>query len=415
MVTGQPIVVIDPRSSGRDLVEELHRTGSDVTVVQPREVYRSTPGRPVPAPGPEILAACDRPGRSPGERLPAIVPGCEHAVTIADIAAAQWGSHHNDLNTLAARRHKVAMAEAASSAGILTPWTVECRDVGQVARTVEARPAPWVVKPSDSGGSDGARVCRSLEEAKSAAAAILGQTTLLGHVADSLTVQEYLDGEQHFVNTVSGPAGHVVTEVFRYVLDETSGHPEIRAAVTMSVDDPRSVAAVDYVLPVLDAVGFRWGASHTEVRATSAGTRLIEFNGRAMGPTVPSQVYRRVAGHSQITELAAMLRDPWAYHRPQKLAGRRLVGWYMLAPQHPGTVTAVDASLLTSIRGVTDVRGLPQPGHRVTTDNRVTTGSFGMIFFGADSDADADRIMTELRELELAGRAVHIDREETLV
>jgi biotin carboxylase len=60
-----------------------------------------------------------------------------------------------------------------------------------------------------------------------------------------------------------------------------------------------------YVLALLDAVGFDWGATHIELMLTREGPRLIEINPRLVGARMPRLVSHAL-GRSLHTDLIAV-------------------------------------------------------------------------------------------------------------
>ncbi|MGJ0120441.1 hypothetical protein ACQ7HM_14655 [Williamsia sp. MIQD14] len=270
-------------------------------------------------------------------------------------------------------------------------------------------PFPIVVKPSTSGGSDMCAICDDLDSAVAQVNRIIGATSLLGHINIGATAQEYLRGPQLFVNTVSAEGRHLVTEVFEYTLDESTTTPTIRAAHTI---DPRcddAERAVEYVLSCLDALGVRFGAGHTEVRMTTAGPRLVEFNGRMMGPSIPADIYGEIRGYSQADVFAEVIRCG-SVEEVTIPAGRHdELGWYMLSADVSGTIRSVDATPIRAVPGVVAVGGLPPAGATVSVDNRVTTGSLGMVWFRAADARAARGIVEEIATLEAAGTVFDIE------
>ncbi|MCM6774322.1 ATP-grasp domain-containing protein [Nocardia sp. CDC159] len=391
-------LIIGDESSGADLVAELRSLGAEFEVYRPERPYAVDRRGEVPPVPKDLVDLCLR------YRPEFIVPGAEHWVALADIAAARYTANPNAPDRVFARRNKTGMAATLREAGIRHPHTLEVRSADGLARMLETLNYPVVVKPSASGGSDMCSICPDALAAEAAVSKVLGTTNLLGQQNSGVTVQEYLDGPQLFVNTVSAHGEHTVTEVFKYVLDEDDGIPTIRAAYTLSAADPDAVAAVDYVLDCLDALGFGFGASHTEVRMTTTGPNFVEFNGRMMGPCIPGEIYRGVRGYSQASELARLLHTgATACEKSGPRWSESLLGWYMLSADRPGRLVGLDYSTVLALPGVLAVERRPEPGIDVTTDNRVTTGSMGMVFFTADSERRALETVAALREIECAG------------
>ena len=392
------VIVVDDSSSGADLVAALHSLRVEV------EVYRP--------PGPYVLEAADRFPPIPGDlvalceatRPDAIIAGGERGVSLAEVLAHRFALPHNDIEHAFARRNKNAMMAAVGRAGVAHPRSVEVASATGSATDAALATLcyPVVVKPSTSGGSDMCAICTDPEQAAEQIRRILSTSSLLGHHNTASTVQEYVEGPQLFVNTVSCDGHHIVTEVFEYSIDETEGIPTIRAAYTVDPTSSAGESAVAYTIDCLDALGVRFGAGHTEVRMTDHGPRLIEFNGRMMGPSIPDDLYLSVRGHSQATVFAQMVHSGAVIGLEPHDDPQRILGWYMLSAIRPGVLTSVDTAALENIDGVLCVRHLPPPGTTVTTTNRVTTGESGVVFFRASTTHQARSVIAQIRALETA-------------
>jgi hypothetical protein len=86
-----------------------------------------------------------------------------------------------------------------------------------------------------------------------------------------LVVQECAHGEEFVVNIASRDGQHKVTDVWR--CEKQGDLAYMRETLVQSSDDVQDVIA--YTKRCLDALGFRNGASHTEVMRTSDGVVLL--------------------------------------------------------------------------------------------------------------------------------------------
>jgi hypothetical protein len=94
-----------------------------------------------------------------------------------------------------------------------------------------------------------------------------------------VVVQEFLIGDEWVVDTVSREGRHKAVAVWRYSKGEANGAPfvnfydELRA-----VDGALERSLVSYAFAALDALCWRWGPCHVEIKATADGPRLVEVN-----------------------------------------------------------------------------------------------------------------------------------------
>ena len=398
------ILVVDPTSSGKDLVGAL-RTRPDVQV---DEHYQDHPFEVGSYP------TDDRPERALLNRATtggydAVVAGSESGVTAADWLAHWMGLPSNDPELLWHRRNKKGMVDAAARAGLSTPktWTVSSfSDLAAITDQLTELRHGVVIKPLGSGGSDSCFICRTPAEVASAVGRILGSTNLFGALNHEVLVQERIGGQQYFVNAVSAAGRHVITEMFHYGISEDAGVPHIYSAQTIAPSNPLFTSGTEYVLTLLDVLGVQFGASHTEIRYDNGVWTLIEYNGRCMGPSVPSSVYLAGRGFSQVTVLADCLLAgiDAAQHGVEAGFPDHCIGWHMPTPQRSGQLHRTDWSPLENLESFVGAFNEPAPGTVVDLGNRVTTASAGLLFFSHQEAAVVTGDIDQSVSLERAGK-----------
>jgi len=144
---------------------------------------------------------------------------------------------------------------------------------------------PVIVKPSMSGGMDGVHWCHSAADVRAAFAAERGKTNVNGVVNEGMLVQEFLEGTEYIVDTVTFKSRHIVCGIWQY---KKHKHKETRS---ISYEYSQLVEAfgeaqkglTDYVFSGLDALGVRIGAAHSEVIACADGPCLVETGVRLQG------------------------------------------------------------------------------------------------------------------------------------
>ncbi|WP_129306978.1 ATP-grasp domain-containing protein [Streptomyces sp. L2] len=145
-------------------------------------------------------------------------------------------------------------------------------------RTFVETYGPTVVKPRYGSGSIGVRVVHGPDEVPEVAswAAGFGLHTFL--------MEEYLRGPEISVEAFSYAGRHVV---LAHTAKETLDSLVEIAHVQPAALTPELTAAVDdLVVRMLDAVGLRDGPSHTEVKLTPDGPRLVESHNRRGGDRI---------------------------------------------------------------------------------------------------------------------------------
>lgn len=245
----------------------------------------------------------------------AVVAASEWGVGITDQLASRLGLDSNNPKTTRARRDKVEMACYAASAGLQVAAQISDRELQTLLSWYRAHPEDIVVvKPRDSAASDNVFICRNENEVRFAAERILSSTNVMRSQNQSVLMQEYLQGREYVVNTVSRGGEHWLTDVWAVTKRLTKAGRNIYDFDDLVVADAQP-ELVDYTFSVLDAIGIAVGPGHSEVILTSRGPRLLETGARVTGAANPDAL-RQATGADQI-ELTVD-----CYLFPERLARR---------------------------------------------------------------------------------------------
>src|SRR5918999_1329184 len=401
------IAVVDGYSTGRYLADRLHALGADCIHISSQEDMPSlfTNGW-----DPSLYSFDLGFTRDVGNLVTKlqeldiadIVPGTESGVLLADRLKGMLAIPGNDPSLSIARRDKHAMAHAASAAGIRVPATTAVCSAAQAVEWLRgSRFHEIVAKPPSSAGGDNVHFCHDEETLAAAVERILSAKNLFGRINQKAVIQERLNGTECYVNSVSVDGAHSMTEMWGYRKMTLDGR------TVYDYEEPLDPASQDamtlqrFVIRVLDVLGIRHGAAHTEVMLTADGPALIETGARLGGSTLP-WVSEKFSGTSQALALASVLARPgevppdvadWAVRiRMVNLINRtsgiaRDLGWV----NQPKTLpTAV--ALLPAVA----------PGTYIPATTDLST-SPGLVYF-AHQDIDAiEGDYTTLRHLEHSG------------
>lgn len=242
---------------------------------------------------------------------------------------------------------------------------------------------PVIVKPVDAAASLAVSRVGRPEDAKAAwsAGAALGK--------DRMLAEEYLDGPEVSVEAFSfGPGRHHVVAVTAKTT--LPNFVEIGHVVPAPGVDRQTVSG--QVTALLDAVGHRDGASHTELKLTRRGPRIIESHTRQGGDRITDLV-ELVYGVDVIAlslARAAGQLAPWTAPPP----GRGAAAIRFLTPG-PGLVQAVTGlEAARAMPGVVGVHLDAGPGDRIR-EIRSSRDRAGCVVARADDPATATRRAAE--------------------
>jgi biotin carboxylase len=187
------------------------------------------------------------------------------------------------LTTSAARncRDKWHTRTVLSDAGLPVPGFGLAEATREAARIARDLGFPVVVKPRDGAGAFGVRRCETVEQVRTAAGHVLD-----GASPDALPgvlVEEYLDGPEYAVQTITRGGKTRVLSVFRQHMTEPPVFVELGYDFPsgLAEDELRTLELL--VTSVLDALGVDDWVSHTQVRLCPDGFRVVEVNARRPG------------------------------------------------------------------------------------------------------------------------------------
>ncbi len=245
----------------------------------------------------------------------AVLTGSEFGVELADRLAARLGLPGNDPENSAARRDKSLMAEQVAKAGLPVAAQLRTASSEEALAWFQARGgAPVVAKPLDSAGSDNVFICHNEAQLHAAIDCILGATNLMMRSNLAMLLQEYLEGSEYVINSVSHNGEHWITDVWKCTKALTiDGRKIYDREDLLPAEAPELDALIGYVEGVLDALSISHGPAHTEVILTAQGPRLLETGARLSGLANPPAL-QAATGNDQIALTCT------SYLEPQKLA-----------------------------------------------------------------------------------------------
>jgi biotin carboxylase len=334
-----------------------------------------------------------------------VVATTESGVLLADELSCALGVPGNDMSRSRARRDKAAMQQAVRAAGLAAADDCCSASLDDITAWVLGHGQwPVVLKPVLSAGTDNVFICRTTEEVAAAHTTIMSSANRYGQRNAVVLAQPFLSGTEHYVNSVSRDGVHRIVEVWRYHKRLVDGHSIYDFEDLLALDEPGVPQVTDYVRSVLDALGIRNGAGHTEVMLTRTGPVLIECGARLGGGQMP-ELLTRCVGADQVNSLACSIADPKSFvaeaDSPYQLKNRlRCVN--LISPRE-GAVPGED--------GWDVIRQLPSFAHMTVN---LAVGSRlsrtidmatcpGTVYLTADDAATVEADYRALRALELDG------------
>jgi biotin carboxylase len=335
-----------------------------------------------------------------------VVAAMESGVLLADALSAALGTPGNGMTRPAARRDKYEMVQAVSDAGLAAADSFASPAADEIVAWAEARGEwPVVLKPVASAGMDNVHFCHSAGEIRATHASILDASDRYGRRNETALAQEYLAGDEYFVNTVSRAGVHHIVEIWRYhkhQIDSTRSMVSNEHPVPS--EDPAAKQVGAYALGVLDALEVHNGAAHTEIMLTVNGPVLVECGARLGGAHLP-EIVSRCIGTDQVDLLAQ------AIARPEEVMASRLPAYRLLNHVRFLNLIVPSDGVIPSEEGWAPVKALDsflelivtQPAGKRIERTVDLASSPGAVYLSADDPTRIEADYARLRELERIG------------
>lgn len=323
--------------------------------------------RRLPPDGPHPLTAAEHILTADTNNLPGLLDALErqHALLQFDGAATACDYYLGHVAQVAERlglpgpgaeaeetaRLKHKMRLALEKAGLPNPAFWLAADWEEVQAGASELGYPLIFKPSDEGGSMFVTRVNDEGELRQAFDHLAAYTVnLRGQAREPLfLLEEYLHGNEISVEAVGYQGEIHVLGLTDKSLTGAPGFIEDGHMFPAPLDPVVAEEAADLVRRALVAVGYTHGVSHTEVKLTPDGPRIVEINPRTPGNSI-SDLIRHVAGIDLldvVIELALGRKPPI----DPRDTGIRSAAVKLLLPSRAGRVEAV--------RGLDTVSDLP--------------------------------------------------------
>merc|ERR1712227_875245 len=216
--------------------------------------------------------------------IAACIVGGESGVTLADLLSLELGMRTNGPFSGGDRRNKSVQQKAVKAAGLRAVREALGTQWSEVQDFVKQEPMPVVVKPVESAGSDGVKLCTSFQEAQEHFQLLMESQRKCGSQGAAVLCQEFLKGKEYVIDHVSRDGVHKCVMIWEYDKRPTNGAAFVYYGM-IPVDSNTEIAKllIKYTEGVLDALKLDNGPTHGEVMMTSDGPCLVEMNCRSRG------------------------------------------------------------------------------------------------------------------------------------
>lgn len=299
-----------------------------------------------------------------------VIPGTETGVELADALSERLDLPTNGTLKSPARRNKYLMIETLRRAGIPVARQIKSSECQEILDWVQAEELDRIViKPIHSAGTDRVAICHTREQIEAAFDAILGKTNMLGLADTEVLAQEFLEGTEYFLNTVSCQGEHHFTDIWRYQKRSINGRDCVYDRNDLRPPSESTETVLRrYVTSVLQALDIHFGPAHAEVILTRRGPMLVEIGTRLDGLSVPD-LNRKCVGYSPLDLTVDAYTNPEAFFNTT--AKPYSMDYYAytvyLTSYHSGKVKAIPGEeKLRSLSSLFQMRLRIKPGSLLT-------------------------------------------------
>ncbi|MHB8065912.1 MAG: ATP-grasp domain-containing protein, partial [Ruminiclostridium sp.] len=239
-----------------------------------------------------------------------VIPGFHTSVYLADELGTRLNIPSNSSHSTQLRMDKYLMHKKLEQHGInyAKSYLVDSKEKLLERFRYDLKERPVVVKPSNSAGTDSVFLCQDSDEVINAFEKIISEVNVMDIINEKVLIQEYLEGTEYIVNTVTYHAEHVVTDIWRSEKIEVNGNFVYDKTIILEAEGDIQDELSKYNNKVLDVLEFTFGACHNELVYTERGPVLIETNPRVSGGHLPEIAFE-CTGAGQILWIRDMIAN----------------------------------------------------------------------------------------------------------
>jgi len=354
----EAVVVVDPYSTGCLIAKEIQGRGYRVIVLWTRG-FSEEMKKHVPLScgtmtyydevdeGDDLGSTVKDLYKAAGKlRIVACLCGGEAGVDAADLVSERLNVRTNGTQgAFAYRRDKKVQQELIKEAGIRSIRQCGGKEWSDVEAFLQKETFPVVLKPTDSAGTDGVKLCHDIEEAKDHFEDLFVTEAVNGGFNTEVLCQEFLRGKEYVIDTVSRDGEHKTVAIWCYDKRAANGAAFVYfGMIPQDSDSLESKLLMNYTHKVLDALGMKNGPGHCEVILTAGGPCLVEMNCRAQGGdgTWTPLARARTGGYSQVEATVDAYLDKKAFYALPKV------------PCSPAKASGQEVMLVSYVQGLVD-------------------------------------------------------------
>ncbi|MBB5874064.1 biotin carboxylase [Allocatelliglobosispora scoriae] len=330
----------------------------------------------------------------------AVLSGTEDGLVAAALATQRLGLPGTSPAAVWLLKDKSLLRGVLALAGLSPVRTATVTSADELAAFARFIDGPVIVKLVDGRGGRGVR---RLDTEAGAADAWAEASRGAG---DRMLAEEFLVGPELAVETFSAGGRHTVVAVAEKLVGPD--FTDRGYALPARLDPEVRERVVELTVRLLNLVGLADGPSHTEIKVTPQGLRIIESHNRTCGPAM-AELVRRVYG-VDLLELAVgwpLGLVEWGHSMPAGLgaaAVRTVVPSVEAPTAGAASAGAASAGVVRSVRAPGELPGVEVriPASVGEVVRRATDRGCGEVWaVGADTAQAVERVESALAQVEV--------------
>lgn len=259
----------------------------------------------------------------------------EEAVELTSLVAEELGFPNIPYNTVQLAQNKGLFRKALNDQGISSVAFIQTNELSDVKKFALQVGYPIVCKPVDGAASKDVFIVENEKELEEVF------TKKIKQPLSSFIIEEFLDGPEVSVEFVTFNGVHyplVITdklitpkrcvEVGHTIPAKCSNDPMFREEI------------YGLVIQMLDLIGHRFGPSHTEIKLTSKGPKIIEVNIRPGGDFIPYMIDKALDYDMFSETLKYLVKEQ--YSIPLLKEGAAAVRYFQFPPGVVEEISGID-------------------------------------------------------------------------
>lgn len=285
--------------------------------------------------------------------------------------------------------NKVIMRQKLRDGEVSVPFFLGADSLDKAKQFAQKIGFPLIIKPSIGSGSRGVRTIESLFELEDAF-----KFSLSFSRDNHVIIEEFMEGEEVSVECITYDGETIVLGVSDKIRTELPFRTDIKVIYPTNFDELTKQKIELEVIKAIDAVGLKYGPTHTELLVTDNDVKIVEIAARGGGFKLFDTILPEISGVDMLKEsIKIALGERPNLKRTKSRAG--MLHFFKKTPGRLISVNGIESAKL--IEGVIDLDITIKPGQSIRPytcgDDRI-----GYFIAIADSRIELDKIESEVED-----------------